>query len=90
MRDLIMPLGTGGNLTSDVHPGALAIEHGAELYSYCDFGRFSRLRWRAGAMKETSHSVRRPANSAIRIKCGLHPALEAAEAIEEALLTNSR
>jgi uncharacterized protein len=47
MRDLIAPLGTGGNLTADAHLAALAIEHGAELCSPDnDFGRFSRLRWR--------------------------------------------
>ena len=47
MRDLIAPLGTGGNLTSDAHLAALAIEHGAELCSTDnDFGRFRRLRWR--------------------------------------------
>jgi toxin-antitoxin system PIN domain toxin len=47
MRDLISPLGIGGNLTSDAHLAALAIEHGAELCSTDnDFGRFSRLRWR--------------------------------------------
>jgi toxin-antitoxin system PIN domain toxin len=47
MRDLISPLGTGGNLTSDAHLAALTIEHGAELCSTDnDFGRFSRLRWR--------------------------------------------
>jgi uncharacterized protein len=47
MRDLIAPLGTGGNLTSDAHLAALAIEHGAELCSTDnDFGRFNRLRWR--------------------------------------------
>ena len=47
MRDLIAPLGTGGNLTSDAYLAALAIEHGAELCSTDnDFGRFSRLRWR--------------------------------------------
>ena len=47
MRDLISPLGTGGNLTSDAHIAALAIEHGAELCSTDnDFGRFNRLRWR--------------------------------------------
>ncbi|HXS98125.1 MAG TPA: type II toxin-antitoxin system VapC family toxin [Candidatus Limnocylindrales bacterium] len=47
MRDLIAPLGTGGNLTTDAHLAALAIEHGAELCSTDnDFGRFSRLRWR--------------------------------------------
>ena len=47
MRDLISPLGTGGNLTSDAHLAALSIEHGAELCSSDnDFVRFSRLRWR--------------------------------------------
>ena len=47
MRDLIAPLGTGGNLTSDAHLAALAIEHGAVLCSTDnDFGRFDRLRWR--------------------------------------------
>jgi len=47
MRDLISPLGTGGNLTSDAHLAALAIEYSAELCSTDnDFGRFSRLRWR--------------------------------------------
>jgi toxin-antitoxin system PIN domain toxin len=29
IRDLISPLGTGGNLTSDAHLAPLAIEHGA-------------------------------------------------------------
>src|SRR5215472_2101339 len=47
LRDLVLPLGTGGNLTSDAHLAALAIEHGAELCSADnDFGRFGRLRWR--------------------------------------------
>jgi toxin-antitoxin system PIN domain toxin len=47
MRDLIAPIGTAGNLTSDAHLAALAIEHSAELCSTDnDFGRFSRLRWR--------------------------------------------
>jgi toxin-antitoxin system PIN domain toxin len=47
MRDLISPVGTGGNLTSDAHLAALTIEHGAELCSTDnDFGRFMRLRWR--------------------------------------------
>ena len=47
MRDLISPLGTAGNLTSDAYLAALTIEHGAELCSTDnDFGRFSRLRWR--------------------------------------------
>jgi toxin-antitoxin system PIN domain toxin len=47
VRDLLLPLGTGGNLTSDAHLAALAIEHGAELCSSdSDFDRFPRLRWR--------------------------------------------
>jgi uncharacterized protein len=47
MRDLVSPLGAAGNLTSDAHLAALAIEHGAELCSSDnDFMRFSRLRWR--------------------------------------------
>jgi toxin-antitoxin system PIN domain toxin len=46
MRDLLTPLGTAGNLTSDAHLAALAIEHGATIYS-CDndFARFPGLRW---------------------------------------------
>jgi uncharacterized protein len=47
LRDLILPLGTGGNLTSDAHLAALAIEHGAELCSTDnDFARFGGLRCR--------------------------------------------
>lgn len=47
LRDLILPLGTGGNLTSDAHLAALAIEHGAELCSADgDFARFTGLQWR--------------------------------------------
>ncbi len=47
LRDLIAPLGTGGNLASDAHLAALAIEHGAELCSCdSDFSRFPGLRWR--------------------------------------------
>ena len=47
LRDLLLPLGAGGNLISDAHLAALAIEHGATLYSCdSDFARFSRLRWR--------------------------------------------
>lgn len=47
MRHLLAPLGAGGNLTSDAHLAALAIEHGAELCSCdADFSRFPGLRWR--------------------------------------------
>jgi uncharacterized protein len=47
LRELLLPLGTGGNLTSDAHLAALAIEHGAELCSSdSDFARFPGLKWR--------------------------------------------
>ncbi|MGC1851357.1 MAG: type II toxin-antitoxin system VapC family toxin [Solirubrobacterales bacterium] len=46
LRRLLEPLGTAGNLTSDAHLAALAIEHGAELASGdADFSRFDGLRW---------------------------------------------
>ncbi|MBI4307078.1 MAG: type II toxin-antitoxin system VapC family toxin [Chloroflexi bacterium] len=46
MRELLTPLGTAGNLTTDAHLAALAIEHGAELCSAdSDFSRFSGIRW---------------------------------------------
>lgn len=46
IRELLMPLGTAGNLTADAHLAALAIEHGAELCSSDnDFSRFEGLRW---------------------------------------------
>ena len=46
LRELLEPLGAAGNLVSDAHLAALAIEHGAELCSCdTDFSRFSGLRW---------------------------------------------
>lgn len=46
LRDLLGPLGVGGNLTTDAHLAALAIEHGATLCSSDnDFSRFAGLRW---------------------------------------------
>ena len=40
-RELLDATGVGGNLVSDAHLGALAIEHGAELCTYdSDFTRF--------------------------------------------------
>ncbi|MHB1468102.1 MAG: TA system VapC family ribonuclease toxin [Solirubrobacteraceae bacterium] len=46
LRQLLEPLGTAGNLTSDAHLAALAIEHGAVLHSCdSDFVRFPGLRW---------------------------------------------
>jgi toxin-antitoxin system PIN domain toxin len=47
LRELLGPLGSGGNLTTDAHLAALAIEHGAELCSSdADFSRFPGVRWR--------------------------------------------
>ncbi|HTD57748.1 MAG TPA: TA system VapC family ribonuclease toxin [Solirubrobacteraceae bacterium] len=46
LRELLLPLGTAGNLTTDAHLAALAIEHGALLCSCdTDFSRFPGLRW---------------------------------------------
>lgn len=43
---LFTHLGTAGNLTSDAHLAALAIEYQAELVSVdTDFARFPGLRW---------------------------------------------
>jgi uncharacterized protein len=43
---LLESLGTAGNLTTDAHLAALAIEHQAELHSTdADFARFQGLRW---------------------------------------------
>jgi uncharacterized protein len=46
LRELLAPVGTAGNLTSDAHLAALSIEHGAELCSGdADFGRFAGVQW---------------------------------------------
>jgi toxin-antitoxin system PIN domain toxin len=46
LRELLEPIGTAGNLTTDAHLAALAIEHAGTLYSAdTDFARFARLRW---------------------------------------------
>lgn len=46
LKELLSELGTAGNLTSDAHLAALAIEHGAVLCSADnDFARFPKLRW---------------------------------------------
>ncbi len=44
---LLGDLGVAGNLTTDAHIAALAIEHQCELHSNdADFSRFPGLRWR--------------------------------------------
>ena len=46
LRGLVEPLGTAGNITSDAHLAALAIEYGGEVCSAdTDFARFPGLRW---------------------------------------------
>lgn len=45
--ELLDQLGTAGNITSDAHLAALAIEHKAYLFSSDnDFSRFKGLRWK--------------------------------------------
>jgi uncharacterized protein len=47
LERILGPLGTAGNLTSDAHLAAIAIENGAELCSCdADFARFAGLQWR--------------------------------------------
>jgi toxin-antitoxin system PIN domain toxin len=46
VRELLEAVGVAGNLTTDAHLAALAIEHQGELHSNdADFGRFPGLRW---------------------------------------------
>jgi uncharacterized protein len=47
LRGLLRDSGTAGNLTTDAHLAALAIEHGADVVSYDrDFARFAGVRHR--------------------------------------------
>jgi len=47
IKALLREAGTAGNLTTDAHLAALAIEHGAEVVSYDrDFARFPGVRHR--------------------------------------------
>jgi toxin-antitoxin system PIN domain toxin len=46
LSGLLLSVGTAGNLTSDAHLAAVALEHGADVYSAdADFRRFTGLRW---------------------------------------------
>ncbi len=46
LRGIIEPLGTAGNLTTDAHIAALAVEYGATLYTTDnDFSRFQFVKW---------------------------------------------
>ena len=47
---LLKAAGTAGNLTTDAHLAALAIEHGATVLSFDrDFARFEGVRWKLPA-----------------------------------------
>ncbi len=47
LRGLLRDTGTAGNLTTDAHLAALAVEHGADIVSYDrDFARFPGVRHR--------------------------------------------
>jgi len=46
LAQLLRSAGTAGNLTTDAHLAALAIEHGATILSFDrDFARFAGVRW---------------------------------------------
>lgn len=46
LAGLLADVGTAGNLVTDAHLAALAVEHHAVLVSFdADFGRFPGLRW---------------------------------------------
>jgi uncharacterized protein len=46
LKSLLLQLGTAGNLSTDAHLAALAIERGLVLHSTdADFGRFEGLKW---------------------------------------------
>ena len=54
---LFAAAGTAGNLTTDAHLAALAIEHQCELHSNdADFARFPGLRWRNPLEREPGRS----------------------------------
>ena len=46
LSGLLVDSGTGGNLTSDAHLAALALEHHGTVVTYdSDFGRFPGVKW---------------------------------------------
>ena len=46
VKELLRDAGTAGNLTTDAHIAALALEHGYTVYSNdADFGRFQKVKW---------------------------------------------
>ena len=50
LKEIFAHLGTAANMTSDAHIAALAVEHGARLYSTDnDFSRIPIVRWTSPA-----------------------------------------
>ncbi|HLE99978.1 MAG TPA: type II toxin-antitoxin system VapC family toxin [Gaiellaceae bacterium] len=50
LAQLLVGVGTAGNLVNDAHLAALALEHGCEIVSYdADFARFPGVRWETPA-----------------------------------------
>lgn len=46
LAGLLAALATGGNIVSDAHLAAFAVEHGATVVTFdSDFGRFPGVRW---------------------------------------------
>ena len=46
LRSLLLQVGTGGNLTSDAHLAASAVEHRGTVVTYDnDFGRIAGVKW---------------------------------------------
>jgi uncharacterized protein len=46
LKGLVLESGAAGNLTSDMHLAAIAMQSGAKLYTLdADFSRFKGLRW---------------------------------------------
>ena len=46
VKDILKSSGTAGNLTTDAHIAAMAVEHGYTVYSNdADFGRFDKVEW---------------------------------------------
>ncbi len=46
LQRLLAQVGSGGNLVSDAHLAAIAVEHRADVVSYDEyFGRFADVRW---------------------------------------------
>lgn len=46
VRDLLRPLGSGGNVVNDAHLAALSIEHRCGIVSFDnDFDRFAGMDW---------------------------------------------